>query len=136
MDWWQRWFLKKAKKYILAPHLNLPRKQIFKIFSEALSIAELFIETGCEYLPLPGDLFTLSDTVKPPDKPSGSSSSSMDDPKITPEVARNNSYLAIELDDGVRFFDLPQKVFPWDTDDECKYFVFFLFKNYFILLIY
>ncbi|CAG9862834.1 unnamed protein product [Phyllotreta striolata] len=102
---------------IRAPRLNLSRSKFFQIFEEILKVAEEHIESGCEFLPLPDELVSLKEDTqaKTEDISIESSSSSLE---VFPKELKKNSYLAVELDDGTRYFEMPSKIFPWDTDDD------------------
>ncbi|CAG9834907.1 unnamed protein product [Diabrotica balteata] len=106
---------------IREPNLNLSRKQLNKIFSEAINVAEHHIETGAPSIPSPEELFTVKnlnadDTLeKKTESESGSSlCSSLEE---TP-CHDDKSYLAIELDQDIKYYDIPSRICPWDTDDE------------------
>ncbi|XP_057667190.1 uncharacterized protein LOC130900516 [Diorhabda carinulata] len=115
---------------IRATDLDLTRQQIIKIFGEAISAAERFIENGAALIPHPEELFELKvdDLAQPvtigspqmaSDTESVSRSCSLSISSDEDVPQNENSYLAIECKDGLKFYDLPPKLCPWDTDEDC-----------------
>ncbi|VEN50705.1 unnamed protein product, partial [Callosobruchus maculatus] len=108
---------------IRSPHLNLGRKQLFKIFEEALSVAEDYIESGCKKLPVPEELFAIDSPEEREESEVISESDGEDKSSSASSVTINagnqtNSYLAIKTEEMFDYFKLPEKKCAWDDDDD------------------
>ncbi|XP_050505670.1 uncharacterized protein LOC114331115 isoform X2 [Diabrotica virgifera virgifera] len=109
---------------IRAPDLKLSRKQLIKIFSEAINVAEHHIETGASSIPPPEELFSVKklNTGEPTvinEKENESGSGSSICSSLEEKSGHDDkSYLAIELDQEIKYYDIPSRICQWDTDDE------------------
>nr|CAI5854949.1 unnamed protein product [Callosobruchus analis] len=110
---------------IRSPHLNLDRKELFKIFEEALSVAEDYIESGCKRLPVPEELFAIDSPEEQKDSEVVVESDEEDKVSSASSITLNsiekktNSYLAIKTEETFEYFKLPEKKCEWDDDDDC-----------------
>lgn len=99
--------------FVLASNMNLTRKQVFRIFREAIFLAENHVDSGGDVL-LPEHLFTLNtqelDDVLG-DRNSISSEENYDQPE---------NLLIIGKETDVEVYKFPKKLINWD-DDECEF---------------
>nr|CAH7754534.1 unnamed protein product [Callosobruchus chinensis] len=111
----------------IAPHLNLSRKKLFKIFEEALSVAEDYIESGCKKLPVPEELFAIDSPESEEQEESEVNLESDEEDNVSAASTstsnstekKTNSYLAIKDEEMFKYFKLPAKKCEWDDDNDC-----------------
>lgn len=100
--------------FLPAPNLHLSRKQLLRIFREAMNLAENQVDSGIQLIPLPENLFTLNNTAI---EENDDDCESMASDEI---LQKNEELLVIRRGEQADIYKLPPRGDVWDNEDECE----------------